>query len=486
MHYDEVEELKEKLICSDCIGESYLASLVDAEGEDGECSYCGCDGATITVEDLAGRIEAAFEAHFSRTADEPDSYQSMMLRDKEISYDWYREGDETVIAIQEAAGLSDEASQDVQAILDWEHSDFEAATMGLETEFSEDAHYEEKMPSDEEWHVGWRSFVMTIKSEARFFSRSAAEQLGKLFDSIDEMATHSGGSIVVDGGPGTSFDHFYRARVFQSDEELEEAMKRPDQGLGAPPTSVAASGRMNARGIPVFYGATSEAVVLAEVRPPVGSQVLVGRFDIVRPIRLLDLSALSDIRETGSIFDPDYAYRLGRMMFLRSLSFKMARPVMPDDQEMEYLPTQAIADFLATEGKVPLDGILFPSVQVAGAGQNVVLFNKSSRCEKLDIPKGTKLGAHTYMNTEDGPEPDYTVFEEVLPPPKSEPKQEKKQPCFEPFPFPYEELESCDPREETLRADAGSLKVHHVSSIEINTETFSVTRHRWEQREPPF
>ncbi|MCB2401972.1 RES family NAD+ phosphorylase [Rhizobium ruizarguesonis] len=53
-----------------------------------------------------------------------------------------------------------------------------------------------------------------------------------------------------------------------------------------------------------------------------------------------------------------------------------SRPVMPDDQEFDYLPTQAVADFLATETVTPLDGIIFPSVQVAGGKQNVVLFTR--------------------------------------------------------------------------------------------------------------
>jgi hypothetical protein len=123
----------------------------------------------------------------------------------------------------------------------------------------------------------------------------------------------------------------------------------------------------------------TEAIALAEVRPPVGSQVAIARVTIIRPLRLLHLNALSEDHEAGSIFfDPACAGRLSRMMFLRSLCARISRPVMPDDQDMEYLPTQAIADYLATEGRAPLDGILFPSVQAGGEGLNVVLFHKAS------------------------------------------------------------------------------------------------------------
>jgi hypothetical protein len=70
------------------------------------------------------------------------------------------------------------------------------------------------------------------------------------------------------------------------------------------------------------------------------------------------------------------------MAFLRSLSDRMARPVIPDDQDFEYLPTQAATDFLASNTTVPLDGIVFPSVQVDGKGRNVILFHKASRVEE--------------------------------------------------------------------------------------------------------
>ena len=43
---------------------------------------------------------------------------------------------------------------------------------------------------------------------------------------------------------------------------------------------------MNAKGISTFYGATNEDIALAEVRPPVGSQVAIARFDIIRPLLL--------------------------------------------------------------------------------------------------------------------------------------------------------------------------------------------------------
>jgi hypothetical protein len=486
---EECEELEEKTVCSDCVGETYLAGCIDNEGEEGECSFCGEDEIPcMTLEEFSDRIEAAFDTHYSRTSSEPNSYEYAMLRDKEIDYDWEREGQQTLYAIMDAANTSEEIAQDVRAILSYRHFDFEEATMGMEAEFSDEAHYEDIMPRDERWQEEWDSFEKQIKTEARFFSRTAAAHLGELFDGIDEMRTRGGRSLVETIGPETNITHLYRGRVFQSEDPLQKAMKRPDLELSAPPAWAAASGRMNAKGISVFYGATTPEIALAEVRPPVGSWVALARFEVIRPLRLLDLAALSTVIERGSIFDPNYAYRLGRMMFLRTLSRRMSRPVMPDDQEMEYLPTQAIADYLSTEGQVPLDGILFPSVQVGGNGVNAVLFHKASRCEELEIPDGTKISARTYSMYEDGPEPDFSVSETV-PPEEEETVVENERRGSNPFTpslGDWDEWLDADLRERTLRVDAGSLRVHEVNAVQIDTQSHTVRRNRFKKRDFPF
>ncbi|MEP2682240.1 MAG: RES domain-containing protein [Sulfitobacter sp.] len=483
---EECEKLEEKTVCSDCVREAHLADRIENDGEEGECSFCGeTEISRITLEELADHIEAAFDTHYSRTSSEPDFYEYAMLRDKEMDYDWEREGQQTHYAIMDAANTSQEISQDVQAILSYRFFDFEEATMGLEAEFSNEAHYEEIMPRDERWQEEWDNFEKQIKTEARFFSRTAALHLGELFDGIDEMRTKDGRSLVESIGPKTNITHLYRGRVFQSEVPLKKAMKSPDLELSAPPAWAAASGRMNAKGISVFYGATTPEIALAEVRPPVGSWVALARFEVIRPLRLLDLAALGTVLERGSIFDPNYGYRLGRMMFLRTLSRRMSRPVMPDDQEMEYLPTQAIADYLSTEGQDQLDGILFPSVQVGGNGVNAVLFHKASRCEEMEIPEGTEISARTYSISEEGPEPDFSVSETV--PPEEEEtvdENERRRPNpFKPSLGGWNDWIDADHRERTLRIDPASLQVHEVNAVQIETQSHPVSRNRFTKRD---
>lgn len=472
-------------ICADCIGETYLSDKVRRECQEHECHYCGDTVEAISLEELADEIEAAFNTHYTRTAQDPDSFQLMMLKDKEIDYEWDREGEETVYAIMNAAELPEDAANDVQEILQERHSDFDAAAMGEECEFDSDARYEQITPDDYDWQEVWQAFETSIKSEARFFSRTAASQLDDLFATIGDMQTRNGRPIIVDAGPETELTHLFRARVFQSTPQLEKALARPDLNLAPPPSRLASAGRMNAHGISVFYGATEAGIALAEVRPPVGSHVMVARFDIARRVRLLDLTALPDLIEDGSIFDPQYAIRLGRMRFMKTLTRRMSRPVMPDDQMSDYLPTQAVADFLATESKTPLDGIIFPSVQANGSGLNVVLFHKSSRVEELDIPKDTDISAHTHSTDDDGPYPDFTVYEEV-PPAEPEPEEEKpRHPFMMPSPD-WDDITEGDYRDITLRIDPQAVWVHVIEGVKIETSEHKVTRHRWTKTDTPF
>jgi len=81
----------------------------------------------------------------------------------------------------------------------------------------------------------WRRFERSLKSENRYFNRTAGAILTSIFEGIDGHSTISGRPIVVEAGPGMELAVLYRARVFQREAKLKEAMKRPDMGLGPPP-----------------------------------------------------------------------------------------------------------------------------------------------------------------------------------------------------------------------------------------------------------
>ena len=481
MNNDDIEEVKEKRLCFNCVGEAFLRKVIQANGVRKKCSYCNKLGKSYSIEVMAEEIESVFDEHYIRTSDQPSSYQYSLLADKESDYDWERDGENVVYTIMNAAEISEEAATDIQMLLASKFEDFDSAAMGEETEFSSDSHYEAKGVDDSNWQIKWRQLEASLKSQSRFFNHALAEHLATIFDGIDAMSAWDGRSLIVDAGPTSSLPALYRARVFQSNEKLAEALQKPDQHIGPPPSAHANAGRMNAKGVSVFYGANDPEVALAEVRPPVGSQVVVACFEILRPLRLLDLTALEKVTvKGGSVFDPAFSHHLERAMFLRSLSSRITKPVMPDDEAFEYLITQAIADFLVNGGAVNIDGIIFPSVQADGKALNVVLFHKSAKVKEIVLPPGAEVRASLDRMGEDGWETEYSVTE-VVPPEEDKPENSELDPPN------FDCTKLCDDsdnfdREVTLQIDLKSLKVHIVKAVEFTTDKHLVFRHRWEKR----
>jgi len=223
---------------------------------------------------------------------------------KEGDYDWERKGEPIVEVIQAYAYIEPKPADDIRSVLEDRHFDRERMETGEEGPFDEDAHYAVAKVDDAESQASWLHFEQSLKTEARYFSRTAEWTLKSIFEGMGEHKTRDGRPMVVEAGPGTGIEAIYRARVFQSDDKLENALKRPDEEIGPPPSKTAAAGRMNAYGISVFYGATDPGVALAEVRPPVGSRVVVGRFELVRNVRLLDVVTLRML----NIRTPDMVY----------------------------------------------------------------------------------------------------------------------------------------------------------------------------------
>jgi hypothetical protein len=228
--------------------------------------------------------------------------------------------DGLTVALAYAADIEDQRiAEDIRQVLSDRH---EATGIDIETPlqspFAPEVQYQRSNEvNDREFRSAWSEFETTLKTKARYFSPTAESILSSIFKDLHLQQTAEGQGVIVTGGPGTALSALYRARTVQTVAKLRTALSRPDKEVGPPPAFAATGGRMNARGISVFYGATDQETVIAEVRPPVGRQVLVGRFELIRPARLLDLNALAAVNiAAGSIFDSEYTHCLKRARFL--------------------------------------------------------------------------------------------------------------------------------------------------------------------------
>lgn len=390
----------DRRLCRACTSSPWLKQQMAQHGEPGSCSFCDEDEEpSLPLHVVAGFVDQAFENHFSQTPDNPSDWEYVLI--KEFDKDWDREGDEVQYVIQDVAGVDDDVAEALRELLADHYYDHDDATMGTEQPFAKQSYYAPKAPEDNHFHASWAALENELKHSRRFFSPDIKSRLDRFFGPLVSHTTHAGSPVVVVAGPGQEITHLYRGRPVSKQAELLSILARPERELGAPPPALARANRMNPSGVSAIYGARSVAVCLSELRQPVGRQVVTARFDILRPLRLLDVDALASVRTVIEDLDPNHLEECRRVEFFKSLSRRITRPVMPDDEPLEYLITQVIAEYLAVHHQ--LDGMLYNSVQADEKRANIVLFPHATTVEPIAWPKGMKVELQS-PSTEEGDE----------------------------------------------------------------------------------
>lgn len=457
-----------RYICYECIREEFLSDEIETQGKRRKCSFCNSVKRTYLISDIADRVESVMLSFYERTSPDPTSWQERLQADKESNYYWERKGSTLIDILQNEFDFTLKAAKHISQMLGEKYEDMDAAQIGEETEFSADAQYELKSIGHGNWLNEWDEFKHILRSEARFFNERVNNILDSIFNDIEKTVTWGAMSVVTAIGPGLDITKIYRARIFLTDVKLHEALKSPALQLGPPPPSVASNGRMNAAGVSVFYGSIDEETAIAEVRPPVGCMVATAAFDIIRTLELLDLRALENATGRVSVFSPDYKDVMEKSAFLSELSYKITQPVMPGDEALEYLPTQAVADYLASRTNITFDGIIFPSVQVTGKDKtNVVLFNKSSRVQNLKLPMGAEVEVYDRDYFENEEYVSYRVVERLL---KNSANANNSV------------THSADPdvRTPALSMDKDSIKVHFIQGVAFTKQSHTVIQEKLE------
>ena len=385
-------------VCHDCIADEFLAGQVREQGSTSRCEYCGQTREALPLETLAHLVHEVLREHFELMPSEPTDGYGMFLQSQGL---WPLDGDPVIVVIRDITGLSEEIAEDLRRLLHESHDGpWDKDSLLVDNAYDFESLYTEREPDDSPFRSSWTQFQHEIRSISRFFSVRAELLLGSIFEDLPTHEAFDDRPVIREIGPNYEDRYIWRARVAQSREQLKTILESPNQEIGPPPSQWEKGGRirppggrMNAAGIPVFYGARDMDTCVTEVRPPVGSHVVAARFELLRTLRLLDLDALERIYVRESYFDPEFAERRSKALFLQWLAREIGRPVMPQDETTEYLATQAMAEYLANKEEWCLDGIIFRSSQTRDRGYNIVLFTHTRRVMPLTLPPGTKVSA---------------------------------------------------------------------------------------------
>ncbi|MCJ7958470.1 MAG: RES family NAD+ phosphorylase [Pseudomonas sp.] len=353
-------------VCYQCIGDEFLVELIKRTGVIAECSNCSTEREAISHEDLVGMVDDVLQkyCHPGLVYDQYD--------DNGKRSETEQTGDPLLFHVAELLGLDEDDPVAMRVYDELTECSMHEYMQGGEGRYSDDANYIWRVIRPREAEARWMKFQAEMKHGNRFFSKHAKVFLDWLFSGVSLFRSAHGSMSVV---RELLHEEIFRARRCDSASEYDAIINNAAAQLGPPPKEFAGAGRMNPKGLAAFYGAFDRKTCIAELRPPVGGRVVSGKFTLTRPVRVLDFIALDEAYEASPLskFDAEYEEKVGRRIFLETLHSKITVPVLPN-QEHEYLATQVMAEYLATQFDPPLDGVLFASAQVR-KGTNLTLFN---------------------------------------------------------------------------------------------------------------
>ena len=208
----------------------------------------------------------------------------------------------------------------------------------------------------------WEDFTESIKHSNRFHSNHVnLELLKKLFSTSDLQLNIKAGE-----------SHFYRSRI-------SNGITLSKDEMGPPPQDKATAGRVNSQYISCLYLSNNEITTIHEIRARFSDDITIGRFKAKQQVKLIDLSKLDELSPFSgdNTFIEWYAIN---MAVLKSISKDIAKPLRSQDSEIDYLPSQYIADYIKSLG---YDGICFKSTLYKD-GLNYAIFDEK-KFECFDI-----------------------------------------------------------------------------------------------------
>lgn len=367
----------EDQVCWGCVGDVVLKSRIRSEGKAARCSFCDKRRKCCSLEWVTEEVRSVLR-WLIRQGDQWPIYGD----DDRVSH-VVQAGDPLTYWISSVLRLDDDSRPIVQAISDGLQPSHRDIAQGADSDFPPEMDYVPCRYRPVSVERRWKGFKTEIMHGQRFFSFEAKSFLDWLFAGAEEFETISyapdNDSVIRTLSAGTAF---YRARRCDSWGAVEKVLGSPDNELGAPPRHLAKAGRMNPAGVPFFYGAFDRSTCIAELRPPVGGNVVSGEFVLNRDVRVFDFSSLENAYFANgpvSYFEETYHEQSQREEFLKSLHQIISSPVLPDDEHV-YLVTQVIAEYLATQLPEPIHGVVFSSAQRQSDenARNIVLFTAAA------------------------------------------------------------------------------------------------------------
>lgn len=329
--------------CTNCFRAKEIIAFIEATGTEGDCNFCGTEEVkTMPAEDLGQHFDPLMELY--EEADTQKYHEDESLAD--LISGWKVFSDK--LEIEKQNEILDEIRLGPK-----DPKDRSISRKSCERWQYKYAYWEEDI---------WERFSEYIKHSRRFILERNSS-----FFFADPREWLPG----ILSATELTFDPsraFFRARQGCSDKSFRHA-PIPASDMGPPPGEIARrGGRANPAGISYLYVAEEQETAVAEIRPYVGALVSVCSMKAKKPLKVADITQIHGIENVFS--HSDLKAQVQRNGLLNVLNRELARPVKPDDSEIEYVPTQYLAEAILEIG---YDGIRYRSA-VRNGGTNFVFF----------------------------------------------------------------------------------------------------------------
>lgn len=232
----------------------------------------------------------------------------------------------------------------------------------------------------------WEQLSRRLKHERRFFPK---HQYGA--DNIDvesEIARYIARSDAAE----------FKEPLYRAQKNLSWEMRAPR------PAEVKVGGRANPAGIAYLYLASTEETALAEVRAEPGDKVRIGRYLLTSP-RLIDLRNLRYDQIDPFVSGQDLKVEINCRGLLLEFAKILSRPVGDNLRELDYVPTQYLAELIAHK---EFDGIIFRSS--LSDGVNIVLFDPCHATLQHSHVVEVKSKKYVFVECEDRDDGESSIF----------------------------------------------------------------------------
>lgn len=166
----------------------------------------------------------------------------------------------------------------------------------------------------------------------------------------------------------------YRGRLIRDDYNhvnVERGFNGYDEKNSyIPPTEKTRELRANYSFIPYLYATSTKELAKLEVRPNRFDFISIATIEVLETLRCFSLVELSKDKVKNDT----------KLNLLKALASLYCKPVSNDDEKIEYIPTQYIAEFIKNLG---YDAIIYPSSHRATDDEYCIVVFSHNKCRAI-------------------------------------------------------------------------------------------------------